>query len=179
MSWIVLTLFMPCPSGCPLSVFADWTGCFPAASAMADVLWENLHEPHPHHGGNESIYLHRSSPLLENGLDRPKNRYGRYGFPSFYSISISTVGVDGARLSLWRFSFCALWVVVVDISQFPVTKRPLPHGQLCHETTLHGVVPKPSRLVCSFVARRRERGRERTRTALMKPCKPWDPFWLV
>ena len=32
---------------------------------------------------NQSIYLHRSGPLLENGLDRPKNRYGRYGFPSF------------------------------------------------------------------------------------------------
>ena len=50
--------------------------------------------------GNETIYLHRSGPLLENGLDRPKNRYGRYGFPSFYSISISTVGVDGARVCL-------------------------------------------------------------------------------
>ena len=30
--------------------------------------------------GNESIYLHRSGPLLENCLDRPENRYGRYGF---------------------------------------------------------------------------------------------------
>ena len=48
--------------------------------------------------GNQSIYLHRSGPLLENGLDRPKNRYGRYGFPSFYRISISPVGVDGARV---------------------------------------------------------------------------------
>ena len=27
--------------------------------------------------GNQSIYLHRSGPLLENDLDRPKNRYGR------------------------------------------------------------------------------------------------------
>ena len=69
--------------------------------------------------GNQSIYLHRSGPLLENGLDRPKNRYGRYGFPSFYSISISTVGVERARICLWRFSFLALWVVVVDISHFP------------------------------------------------------------
>ena len=50
--------------------------------------------------GNETIYLHRSGPLLENGLDRPKNRYGRYGFPSFHSISISTVGVDEARVFL-------------------------------------------------------------------------------
>ena len=50
--------------------------------------------------GNESIYLHRSGPLLDNDLDRPKYRYGRYGFPSFYSISISTVGVDGARVCL-------------------------------------------------------------------------------
>ena len=50
--------------------------------------------------GNQSIYLHRCGPLPENGLDRPKNRYGRYGFPSFYSISISTVGVDGAGVCL-------------------------------------------------------------------------------
>ena len=50
--------------------------------------------------GNQSIYLHRSIPLLENGLDRPKNRYGRYGFPSFDSIFVSTVGVDGARVCL-------------------------------------------------------------------------------
>ena len=33
--------------------------------------------------GNQSIYLHRSGPLLENDLDRRKNRYGRYGFASF------------------------------------------------------------------------------------------------
>ena len=50
--------------------------------------------------GNQSIYLHCSGPLLENGLDRPKNRYGRYGFPSFYSISVSTVGMEGARVCL-------------------------------------------------------------------------------
>ena len=73
----------------------------------------------PHFRGNETIYLHRSGPLLENGLERPKNRYGRYGFPSFYSISISTLGVDEARVFLKRFSFLALWVVVVDSSQFP------------------------------------------------------------
>ena len=36
------------------------------------------------HRGNESIYLHRSGPLLENGLDRPKNRYGRYGLAKFF-----------------------------------------------------------------------------------------------
>ena len=46
------------------------------------------------------IYLHRSGPLLKNGLDRPKNRYGRYGLPSFYSIFIATVGADGARVCL-------------------------------------------------------------------------------
>ena len=40
----------------------------------------------------------------------------------FSSIFISTVGVDGARLSLSRYSFLALRVVVVvvDILQFPV-----------------------------------------------------------
>ena len=31
----------------------------------------------------ESIYLHRSSPLFENGLDKRENRHGRYGFASF------------------------------------------------------------------------------------------------
>ena len=65
--------------------------------------------------GNKSICLHRSGPLLENDLDRPENRYGRYGFASSSSISISTVGLDGARVSLWRFSFLALWVVVVVV----------------------------------------------------------------
>ena len=44
------------------------------------------------------IYLHRSGHLLENGLDRPENCYGRYAFACFSSISISTVGVDGARV---------------------------------------------------------------------------------
>ena len=50
--------------------------------------------------GKETIYLHRSGALLENGLDRPKNRYGRYGFPGFYSISISSAGVDEAGVFL-------------------------------------------------------------------------------
>ena len=38
-------------------------------------------------------------------------------------MSMSTVGVDGARVSLWRFSFLALWVVVVDISQLPAQQQ--------------------------------------------------------
>ena len=45
---------------------------------------------------------------------------GRYGFATFSSIFISTLGLDGARVSLCRFSFLALWVVVVDIFQFLV-----------------------------------------------------------
>ena len=49
---------------------------------------------------NESIDLHCSGPLLENGLDRPENFHGRYGFASFSSISISTVGLEGARVCL-------------------------------------------------------------------------------
>ena len=73
--------------------------------------------------GKETIYLHRSGALLVNGLDRPKNCYGRYGLSGFYSISISTAGVDEAGVFLWKFSFLALWVVVVDISQFPVGRR--------------------------------------------------------
>ena len=70
--------------------------------------------------GNQSIYLHCSSPLLENGLDGPEIRYGIYGFATSSSISISTVGVNGTRVSLWRLSFLVLWVVVVAIFQFPV-----------------------------------------------------------
>ena len=42
----------------------------------------------------------------------PENCYARYGFASFSRTSISTVGLDGARASFWRFSFLALWVVV-------------------------------------------------------------------
>ena len=40
----------------------------------------------PHAGTEEiqSIYLHRNGPLLENDLDKPENRYGRYGFASFF-----------------------------------------------------------------------------------------------
>ena len=44
-------------------------------------------------------------------------------FASFSSMSISTVGLDGARVSLGIFSFLALGVVVVvveDIFQFSV-----------------------------------------------------------
>ena len=65
--------------------------------------------------GIQSIYLHRSGALLENGLDRPENYYGRHGPASFYSISLSSVGVDGARVCLRRFSYLALWVVVVVV----------------------------------------------------------------
>ena len=39
--------------------------------------------------------------------------YGRYGFPSFYSISISTVGVDAARVCLCRFSLDAAFLLTV------------------------------------------------------------------
>ena len=41
-----------------------------------------------------------AAPLLENGVDRPENFYGRHSFACFSSISISTTGVDGARASL-------------------------------------------------------------------------------
>ena len=46
--------------------------------------------------GNEIHYLHyiHSRPLLENGLHRPENHYGRNGFSSVFT---SAVGVDGAE----------------------------------------------------------------------------------
>ena len=50
--------------------------------------------------GNKSIHLHRSGPLLENGLDRPESCYGRYIFASFPSISIFIIGIDGVRVPL-------------------------------------------------------------------------------
>ena len=53
------------------------------------------------HRGNQSIYLHRSDPLLENGFDKPENRYGRYGFASFSA-----------------FPYLSLCVVVVDVLKF-------------------------------------------------------------
>ena len=36
--------------------------------------------------GNKSIYLHRSGPLLGNGLDRPESCYGSYRFASSSKI---------------------------------------------------------------------------------------------
>ena len=48
------------------------------------VKWISVCDLLEHPRGNETIYLHRSGPpLLENGLDRPENRYARYGFASF------------------------------------------------------------------------------------------------
>ena len=69
--------------------------------------------------GSESIYLHRSRSLLENGLDRLKNRcYGRYGVPSFYSISASAVGWMEPELASEDFLFLitrsvahSLWLI--------------------------------------------------------------------
>ena len=69
--------------------------------------------------GIQSIYLHHSGPLLEMALTGQRIYMVGMVFPCFYSISISTVGVDGGRVCLWRFSFLAFWVVVVDSSQFP------------------------------------------------------------
>ena len=51
-----------------------------SAHRLVHVCWCTLGKE------NETIYLHHSGPLLENGLDRPKNRYGRHGFPSFIAF---------------------------------------------------------------------------------------------
>ena len=63
------------------------------------------------------------APLLENGLVGLENSYDRYGFASFSCIFIPTVGVEGARRSLRRFSIFALWAVVVDTCQCPVCEN--------------------------------------------------------
>ena len=60
--------------------------------------------------GNQSIYIHRSGPLLENGLDRPKNRYGRYGLPSFLQhFHIYRRGGWSQGLPLKIFFSCSGW----------------------------------------------------------------------
>ena len=60
-------------------------------------------------GGNKTIYLHRSGPLLENGLDRPENRYGRYGFASFFqNFHIYRRGGWSQTSPLKIFFFCCL-----------------------------------------------------------------------
>ena len=85
---------------------------------MSGKPLQSRQDPKPDKQGKSKYLPSTAGPLLGNGLDRRKNRYGRSGIPSFYSISISTVGVDGARVCLWRSSFLALWLVV-DISEFP------------------------------------------------------------
>ena len=75
-------------------------GCQGKAVRFSLLFAFSSHTPGARYRGNESIYLHRSGPLLEKGRDRPKNRYGRYGFHGVYSIFISTVGVDEARVFL-------------------------------------------------------------------------------
>ena len=81
---------------------------------------------------NQGIYLHRNAPLLENGLDRPENCYGRHDFASFFQHSYIYRRVGWSQ----RFSFLALWVVVVvvvpDIFQFPGSQLRGPEVQ---ETT--------------------------------------------
>ena len=64
---------------------------------------------YPSARGKETIYLHRSGPLLENGLDRPKNRYGRYGFPVFLQhFHIYRRGGRSQSLPLKIFFSCSL-----------------------------------------------------------------------
>ena len=92
---------------------------------------------------NETIYLHRSSPPSESGLDKPENRYGRYGFASFSTVSMSTVGVDGARVSLWRFSFLSVWVVVVDVFQLPVGTTPIKKNSRSEKAILRATLGIP------------------------------------
>ena len=99
--------------------------------------------------GNESMYLHRNGPLLENGLDKPEKHYGRYGSATFSSISISTVGLDGARVSLWRFSLLALWVVVADFFSFLLREK-LYFPQFDRRKWMATNFKKPGRFFSSF-----------------------------
>ena len=67
-------------------------------------------KPFPAYRGNEGIYLHRSDPLLDNGLDRPESRYGRYELRVFLAFPYSC-------LALWVVVVVVV-VVVVDMLQF-------------------------------------------------------------
>ena len=62
---------------------------------------------------NEGIYLHRSGPLLKNGLDRPENRYGRCGFAWFFQHFHLYRRCGWSESFPLKFLFLALWVVVV------------------------------------------------------------------
>ena len=47
--------------------------------------------------------------FLENGLHRLETHYGKYAFAIVASMSISTVGLDGARVSSLKIVFsCSL-----------------------------------------------------------------------
>ena len=75
--------------------------------------------------GIQSIYLHRSGPLLENGLDKPESCYGLYGFASFcLTFQYLPWGWMEPGFASEDFFIFALWVVVVDISQ---TRAQEPH----------------------------------------------------
>ena len=76
------------------------------------------------HSLNVSALFFENSFSLNSALSHhlPKKSVPKYsgGNVSFSSISISTVGGNGARVSLSRFSLLAFWVVVVvDIFQLP------------------------------------------------------------
>ena len=72
---------------------------------------------------NKTIYLHRSRPLFKTGLDRPENRYGRYGLLVFQHFQIYYYNRGG-----WSQSFplkillsCRLSVVVDIFSSLQAT----------------------------------------------------------
>ena len=50
--------------------------------------------------GDMEVSTSTAAALFLECLDRPENRYGRYGCASLSSMSMSTVGVDGARFYL-------------------------------------------------------------------------------
>ena len=82
------------PGGCRISPW-NWIhmptpkGGFPAAEDGRFLFRKRGFSPPQKTGETKLVtsYLHRSGPLLENGLDRPKNRHGRYGFLVFTAFS--------------------------------------------------------------------------------------------
>ena len=76
--------------------------------------------------------------------------------------------MDGARVSLWRFSFLALWVVVVDIYQILAVKRVL---QMCLKSRVH--------FLDGWTGLKLGNGRNTVSRALFRRRELTEPHWVL
>ena len=100
------TVFRPFPKSgvLPQRGFATMKWCSDEVKVMKTMKIHRLHHLHRFTFFWACVTCSPSThTFMKSWRQRPKNRYGRYGFPSFCSISISTVGVDGAFAYSWSF----------------------------------------------------------------------------